>query len=78
MDETRQRLAKCFRTVFPNLRTPETATQDGMTEWDSIAAITLINVIDEEFNIQIDYDEVAELTSFDRILEYLNSVQKAS
>jgi acyl carrier protein len=78
MDETRDRLVKCFHTVFPDLETPETAAQEGVTEWDSVAAIMLVNVIEEEFNIQMDYEELASLDSFSRVLDYLNRLPKAS
>jgi len=78
MDETKERLVKCFQTVFPDLKTPDTATQAGVAEWDSVAAITLVNVIEEEFNIQMDYEELESLDSFPKVLDYLNSLPKAS
>jgi len=77
MDETRQRLIKCFRAVFPDLKELESARQERVAEWDSVAAITLVNVIEEEFALQIDYEEMANLTSFDEVLQHLNALQKA-
>ena len=47
-----------------------------MPAWDSIAAITLVNVIEEEFQIQIDFDLLGELDSFERIEKYIEQ-QKA-
>ena len=47
------------------------ATQSTVEGWDSIAAITLVNVIEEEFGIQMDMDALADLDSFERIHEYL-------
>jgi acyl carrier protein len=41
--------------------------------WDSIAAVTLANVIEEEFAIQFDFERIEELDSFDRILAYVRS-----
>ena len=74
-----RRLTSCFQTVFPDL--PETsipsATQALVPAWDSIAAITLVNVIEEEFQIQMDFDLLGELDSFQRILKYLEQ-QKVS
>jgi len=73
MNDLRARLSKCFRIVFPDL--PEQAiagaSQDKLEEWDSVASITLVNVIEEEFNIQMDYDVLADLNTFERVYTYL-------
>jgi acyl carrier protein len=64
----------CFQTVFPELTESEIfdASHASVAAWDSIASITLVNVIEEEFNIEVDFEVLAELTSFDRMLDYLN------
>ena len=78
MDETKERLAKCFRVVFPGLAVPrESATQENVAEWDSVAAITLMNVIEEEFGIQMDFEALAELTSFGLLLDHLKTQHQA-
>lgn len=73
MDSPEQRLEKIFETVFPEVSPGEIrkASQDRIKNWDSIAAITLMNLIEEEFAIEVDFDQAAELTSFDEILHYL-------
>lgn len=74
MHNSEQQLVKIFETVFPDLpsQAVPTASQDSTPNWDSVAAITLMNLIEEEFSIQMDFGEVAELTSFPKILEYVN------
>jgi|HubBroStandDraft_6_1064221.scaffolds.fasta_scaffold602020_1 acyl carrier protein len=73
MDETRERLTKCFEVVFPDM--PQDAIAGASTAtvaaWDSIAAITLLNVVQDEFAIEIDLDELANLDSFARVYQYL-------
>ena len=78
MDE-RRRLINCFQTVFPDLAEASipTATQATVPAWDSIAAITLVNVIEEEFHFPIDFDILGELDSFPAILKYIGQ-QKVS
>jgi acyl carrier protein len=73
MDNVEQRLETIFTTVFPDLPKQKipTASQDSVENWDSVAAITLMNLIEEEFEIEMDFDDVAELTSFSKIHEYL-------
>jgi acyl carrier protein len=74
--DTKQRLTNCFHVVFPDL--PEAgiplANQSNTKDWDSVAAITLVNVIEEEFSIELDLDSVADLDSFDAIEHYLTSL----
>jgi len=73
MDNLESRLIKVFETVFPDLSADKirTASQSSVENWDSIAAITLINLIEEEFEIQMDFEKAADLTSFPEVLEYL-------
>jgi acyl carrier protein len=73
MDNVEQRLEKIFETVFPDLPQDRiaTASQDSVENWDSVAAITLMNLIEEEFGFQMDLDDVGDLTSFPKLLEYL-------
>jgi len=73
MDETRERLKKSFQVVFPEL--PEdaipTASPATVAAWDSVAAITLMSVVEEEFALQIDLDDLAGLDSFENFHSYL-------
>jgi acyl carrier protein len=80
MDDIKQRLTNCFATVFPELSEKEIyrASQASISNWDSVASITLVNVIEEEFGIQIDFEAVADLVSFDLVLDYLNARNAAT
>ena len=73
MDETGKRLVGCFQLVFPDLREDQipAASQETVAAWDSVAAITLVNVIEDEFGLQMDFDDLADLDSFDKVCSYL-------
>jgi acyl carrier protein len=73
MSDLEVRLANCFSVIFPDLKSAEIlrATNTSVPAWDSSASIMLINVIEEEFGVQIDMDVVPELVSFDGIRQYL-------
>jgi acyl carrier protein len=73
MDNLHGRLVRCFETVFPDLPESEipTASQQALSNWDSVAAITLANVIEDEFAFQLDFEDLADLDSFERIHAYL-------
>jgi acyl carrier protein len=73
MDKVEQRLEKLFTTVFPDLPSEKIrqVSQDSVETWDSVTAITLVNLVEEEFGIQMDFDDIGDLTSFSGIAEYL-------
>jgi acyl carrier protein len=79
MNEIGERLARCFSAVFPQL--PETqiplATPNAVEGWDSMASITLISVIEEEFGIQIEPEDIEHFVSFEMVLNYLTKRQLA-
>jgi acyl carrier protein len=72
--DTRARLVQCFGIVFPALpaaRIP-TASVETTTDWDSVNAVVLMSVIEEEFGLGIPAEEMGRLTSFEAILGYLD------
>lgn len=73
MPNIQERLIDCFSTVFPNL-SPEEIPRAGtasVATWDSLAAVTLVSVVEEEFGITVAPDEYDYMFSFESILEYL-------
>lgn len=73
MDETRDRLMNCFQVVFPDMPEEQiqTASTATVANWDSVAAITLMNVIEDEFGMEMDLDDLADLDSFEKLHAYL-------
>jgi acyl carrier protein len=78
MDDVKPKLIECFQIVFPGLQEKDipAASQESVAEWDSVAAITLVNVIEEQFGIEMDFDDVADLDSFQKVLAYLQQRQQ--
>jgi acyl carrier protein len=78
MDDVKPKLIECFQIVFPDLKEQDvfTASQETVAEWDSVAAITLVNVIEEQFGIEMDLDDVADLDSFEKVRTYLQQRQQ--
>jgi acyl carrier protein len=74
MDSTTARLRKCFATVFPDLSEGQTlqASAAGLKQWDSLATVNLLALIEEEFGVSIDLDEL-EVPSFKTFLEMIES-----
>jgi acyl carrier protein len=80
MPDTRARLVKCFSAVFPELSEQEIALASPLSvgAWDSLASVTLLSVLEEEFEVQIDPDALDQLVSFSLILDYLQHEQQVS
>jgi acyl carrier protein len=73
MSSLEARVQQCFATAFPDLPSAEIsgAVLDSTPQWDSVATVILIIVLEEEFGIQIDPANVARLTSYVSIVDYL-------
>ena len=80
MHDTERRLTRCFAAVFPDLNAAELhrASTSTVASWDSLAAITLVSLIEEEFAVQIPVPDLAELTSFKLVLAYLEQPMGAA
>jgi acyl carrier protein len=78
MDEMEKRLAACFSAVLPELTAQEIpqASATSVKSWDSVATITVIAVVEEEFGISIEVEDPAQFDSFQRMLAYLREVEK--
>jgi acyl carrier protein len=73
MDPTTARLRACFSRVFPNLTDEEVlnARVEGIPEWDSLASITLVSLVEEEFGVRLDLDDFEEVMSFQKLLKHI-------
>jgi acyl carrier protein len=73
MDNLRERLVVCFTAVFPGLSALDapTASIDTIPAWDSSHHFILMQVIEEQFAIQIPEAVVGEIDSFAGFENYL-------
>jgi len=67
-------LLECFSAVFPKLGEAEilNSNVDSVTDWDSLASVTLYSLVEEEFGVEIDPDDLENLLSFELILKYVS------
>jgi acyl carrier protein len=77
MDDYEARLLKCFSAVFSGLGEAElrSASSENLASWDSVTTVTLIALIEEEFKIEVDVEDLERLTSFDSVLGYLKKAE---
>ena len=74
MNDLERRLTSCFQSVFPNVGGEElsAASMDTLEEWDSLKMMTLLVVLEEEFEVEIPLDEIENLTSFKALQNFLS------
>jgi len=73
MDTVKDKLDRCFALAFPKLDPSQyaTASTQNVSEWDSIAQLTLLTLIGEEFGREIDFEEFEGATSFETLAQAL-------
>ena len=74
-DPLHQRLVSCFTTVFPKLpeRDAAAASVASVEGWDSLATVTLITVVQEEFGVPVEPEDIEQFASFGQVLQFLRS-----
>lgn len=74
MNNISERVTNCFANVFPDIPAAEipSASTASLKAWDSIAHITLLSAISEEFGIELEPEDYEELKSYSQIVEYVS------
>lgn len=73
MNDIAQRVSICFTNIFPDLRAEDIprASEASLASWDSVAQVTLLSSIAEEFGIELEMADFEELVSYALIVDYL-------
>jgi len=75
MDNLESRLVNCFSSVFPDLSEEQirNASVESVPEWNSLAAVTLVAVLQEEFGLQVNLADLPRLVSFAAVKNYVGN-----
>jgi acyl carrier protein len=75
MDSVTEKLNRCFAATFPTLDPGKyaAASVESLSEWDSIKQLTLLTVIGEEFEREIDFEEFEDATSYEALIAVLQA-----
>lgn len=73
MSKIKSRLCECFKSIFPDMEEDQivTVSKSSHVEWDSLATVTLISLIEEEFDMKIPVEDDVDFSSFELIQDYL-------
>jgi acyl carrier protein len=79
MFEQDDRLVRCFASVFPTLSEGEIRASDvvPLFDLDSLAGVTLVALIDQEFGVNVDLPDLLELGSFEAISKFLRKQNRS-
>ncbi|HYZ75239.1 MAG TPA: acyl carrier protein [Chthoniobacterales bacterium] len=74
MTEVDDRLVRCFSSIFPASTDEEIRAIDleRFGDMDSLAGVTLVAVIEQEFGVALELEELLALRSFDAVQRYVN------
>lgn len=67
------RLVRCFSSVFPGVPAQQirTANVQSLSGWDSLTAVTLATVLQQEFGVEIDFAAFPESISYSAVRDYI-------
>lgn len=73
MAEVAVRLLRCFSSVFPGLTAEQirAACAELLSAWDSLTAVRLLAVLEQEFGLEISVEDMQNLKSYHQIYNYL-------
>lgn len=73
--DIQSQLQDCFSVVFPDAPRDELthASISSLADWDSVATLTLVAVVEESFNIKIPVEDLVDLLSFELLHDYLSA-----
>jgi len=75
MHSLQSRVSQCFHIIFPDLSACDhpRASQASLAQWDSVAHVTLLSAVSEEFQIELDDEVFESLTSYLLIVSFVES-----
>ena len=67
------RLVRCFFSVFPDLSDEQirNASIESVPGWHSLASVTLVSLVQEEFDVQVSLTDLPNLVSFAAVQNYV-------
>lgn len=64
-----EKILQIMRDVFELETVTTEVSQKNCERWDSLRQLTLASQLEEEFDIELEPEEIAEMTDFGRVLK---------
>lgn len=73
MSENIEKYIKCFQDAFPVAKEDlDGLKYQDIPEWDSIGHMNLVAALEEEFGIEMDIDDITDISDFQKGKEVLS------
>lgn len=78
MDSILERINNVFKIVFndENLVITEKTCSDDIEKWDSLNHIHLLSMLEKEFQIEFDIDQIISLENVSDMVRVIEEIQK--
>ncbi len=68
-----ERILGIMREVFDMEAVPTDVSQKNCDRWDSLRHLTLASELEDAFDIELEPEEIAEMTDFARVIDMIQS-----
>ena len=68
-----EKVLEIMREVFDMDEISTDASQKNCERWDSLHHLTLASELEDAFDIELEPEEIAEMTDFSRVIDLLKS-----
>ena len=69
------RIIEILKDVLDVQEVDINSSQDTLDDWNSLRHLNLISELEDEFDLEFDPEEIAEMKSVKKIIEMINSKQ---
>ncbi len=68
-----EKILGIMREVFDMEAVPTDVSQKNCDRWDSLRHLTLASELEDAFDIELEPEEIAEMTDFARVIDMIQS-----
>ncbi len=68
-----EKVLEILKELFELDTVDETCSQDNCEKWDSMGQLNLVVELESEFDVTLEPEEIAEMTSFEKIIKVLKA-----
>lgn len=67
------KVLEILKNLFELDTVDETCSQETCEQWDSMGQLNLVVELESEFDVTLEPEEIAEMTSFEKIIKVLKA-----
>ena len=70
-----EKILEIMKEVFEVQDIDTNVSQANCEKWDSLHQLNLISELDDAFDVEFEPEEIAEMKTFEKVVEYLKAKQ---